>query len=71
MGSRYLMKVDTVEENPGIGMSLRSIKRTYQPIESPVLKQNRSNCPTCADIVISEFYDWWKAANFPGEVDRA
>jgi hypothetical protein len=65
------MKIDPVEENPGIGMSLRSIKRMYQPIESPVLKQDRSNYQTCSDIVISEFYDWWKAANFPGEVDRS
>jgi hypothetical protein len=71
MGSRYSMKIETVEENPAIGMSLRSIKRMYQPIEGPVLKQDRINSPTCSDIVISEFYDWWKAANFPVEVDRS
>ena len=71
MGNRYLMKIETVEEKHRIGISIRSIKRMYQPTESPVLKQDRSNYPTCSDIVISEFYDWWKAANFPGEVDRA
>jgi hypothetical protein len=71
MGSRYLMKIDTVEEQHRIDVSLRSIERMYQPTESPVLKRDRSNYPTCTDIVISEFYDCWKAANFPGEVERA